>query len=230
MHLTTTQPTVLENNSLHIWLFSLHAWLSHSQQFLEAEEQQRAERFYFERHQRRFSTARTRVREILGLYLDQQPETLVFTYGKQGKPAVINDRNLHFNVSHTGDSGILAISSSPIGVDMEQYSGRPYSGIARQLFSEQEQQFLAALPPLAQPAFFFRIWALKEAFIKANGLGLSYPLQAITMPLQGTEPVLLEDHLHEKTWKILHFMPSIAFSAAFCCDPAINTFSLQTWV
>lgn len=229
MHFTTNTFPTLESQSLHLWLFSMTEWLQHSEQLLNPEEKTRAQRFYFERHRRRFATARTCVREILGTYLKQLPQEIAFTYEKHGKPALINNGNIHFNVSHTGDLGILAVSTHPVGVDMEQYSGRPYAGIAKQLFSEQEQSTLKMMPQATQAAFFFRIWALKEAFIKANGLGLSYPLQQITMPLAGTEPVLLEDSLHHQTWKIAHFMPYAAVSAAFCCHPSITEVSLQTW-
>jgi len=229
MHFTTTTSPTLESQSLHLWLFSMTNWLEHSEQLLNPEEKARAQRFYFERHRRRFSTARTFVREILGAYLKQSPQEITFTYEKNGKPVLINNENIHFNVSHTGDLGILAVSTQPVGVDMEQYSGRPYAGIAKQLFSEQEQNTLKMMHQAAQATFFFRIWAQKEAFIKANGLGLSYPLQQITMPLAGTEPVLLEDPLHQHTWKIAHFMPYVAVSAAFCCHPSITEVSLLTW-
>lgn len=230
MNFHPISPTSLDATSLHLWLFSLADWMPHSKLLLNEAEIQRAERFYFERHQRRFATARTRVREILGCYLDEAPENIIFTYEKHGKPCVINNRNLHFNVSHTGDWGILAVSLSPVGVDIEQYSGRSFIGIGENLFSETEQQALITQTPATQAALFFRIWALKEAFIKANGCGLSYPLQQITVPLYAQEPILLEDALHQQTWKIQHFMPLIAVSAAFCCDPAISNISLHTWM
>jgi 4'-phosphopantetheinyl transferase len=178
---------VLDPTGIDIWQFSLNETLAQSATILNADELSRAARFYFERHQRRFATARTRVREILGAYLGLPAATLEFTYNQYGKPEVINSQQLQFNVSHSGEIALLAIGKTfPLGVDLEQYSARPYIGIAKQLFSPTEQTLLKNSPSRLKPALFFHIWAQKEAFIKACGLGLSYPTETFTVPIHNT--------------------------------------------
>jgi 4'-phosphopantetheinyl transferase len=220
---------VLNASRIDIWQFLLHNHLPQSQTILSPDELARANRFYFERHQRRFATARTRVREILGAYLGIPAAKLEFTYATHGKPEVVNQQQLQFNLSHTGDIALLAIGKEwPLGIDIEQYSARPYTGIAGNLFTPVEQEYLKQAPIMAKPALFFRMWAQKEAFIKACGLGLSYPTQQFTVPAHAN-PAEIIDNLHQQTWKIHSFMPGIAMSAALCYHPSIQIIRKFAW-
>ena len=134
-----TQNCTLNESRIDLWQFSLEQELDGSYQLLNVDEKARADRFYFSRHKRRFSTARATMRIILSRYLNTAPERLEFIYNAQGKPDVVNSQKLQFNLSHTGDLAILAVGKGyPVGVDIEFYSARPYEGIAKSLFSMQE--------------------------------------------------------------------------------------------
>lgn len=75
---------------------------------------------------------------------------------------MINSQKLQFNISHTGEMAILAVGKTyPIGVDIERYSARPYEGIGKNLFSEQEYQELKKAHQSLKPALFF-IYGLKR--------------------------------------------------------------------
>ena len=64
-----------------------------------------------------------------------------------------------------------------LGVDVEQLRDNfDHDAIARRFFSEEEQRQLAALAPPERYYGFFRCWTRKEAYIKAQGTGLSLPL------------------------------------------------------
>ena len=63
---------------------------------------------------------------------------------------------------------------------------------------------------------FFNIWAQKEAFIKACGLGLSYPTQQFNVPPMPGEKIQIIDKIHQQTWQMISFMPEISCSAALC--------------
>jgi 4'-phosphopantetheinyl transferase len=197
----------------------LHA----AEYLLNSDEQSRADRFYFSKHKRRFTTARAAMRIILARYLNTSPERLEFTYNAQGKPSVVNSQKLQFNLSHTGEIAILAVGKGfPVGVDIEQYSARPYDGIAKTLFSETELYGLLKAPPSLKAALFFHVWAQKEAFIKASGLGLSYPTKEFTVPTTFPTKQLVEDPLHNMTWQLRSFMPKIACSGALCHHPVVR--------
>lgn len=214
---------VLHESRIDLWQFSLEQELPAVDQLLDSEELARANRFYFNKHKRRFATSRATMRIILARYLNTAPERLEFTYNAQGKPSVINSQKLQFNLSHTGDTAILAVGKSfSLGVDIEQYSARPYEGIAKTLFSEQEMAGLLKAPLSLKAALFFHVWAQKEAFIKACGLGLSYPTKEFTVPTAFPTKQLVDDPLHNTTWQLRSFMPKVACSGALCYHPTVR--------
>lgn len=218
-----TENCTLNESRIDLWQFSLEHELHVAEQLLNSDERSRGDRFYFSRHKRRFTTARATLRIILSRYLNIQPERLEFTYNAHGKPAVINSQKLQFNISHTGEIALLAVGKVyELGVDIEKYSARPYEGIAKNLFSEQEFEEFKKTPPALKPAVFFHVWAQKEAFIKASGLGLSYPTKEFNVPTRIPTKQLVDDPLHNTTWQLRSFMPEIGCSGALCYHPTIR--------
>lgn len=207
--------------TLDIWQFSLENPLKEEElSILSEDETLRASRFLFEKHQRRFSVARTRLRQILAQYIHQEPASLNFHYSTQGKPFLKSA--LQFNLSHSKDTALLAVCLDyPVGIDIEYYSSRPFIGIGQQLFSETENQTLETLPNMLKPLCFFHLWAQKEAVIKAVGTGLSYPTASISVPvLPPTQQVLIQT-IDGQTWKVDAFSPLLAARAAICYHPEI---------
>ncbi len=204
---------VLHESRIDLWQFSLHHEVHKTSFILNEEEMARANRFHFDKHKRRFATARATMRIILSRYLNCAPEHLEFTYNKQGKPSVVNSQKI----------ALLAVGKQfPVGVDVEHYSARPYEGIARTLFSPQECDDLSKAPRALKAALFFHIWSQKEAFIKVNGLGLSYPTQEFSVPTTVPTKQLVEDALHQTTWQLRSFMPQVACAGALCHHPTIR--------
>lgn len=218
-----THNCLLNESRIDLWQFSLKNEFGDASQLLNPEERARAARFYFERHQRRFTVARSMMRIILSRYLNTAPDRLEFTYSAHGKPEVINSQRLQFNLSHSGDLALLAVGKNhPLGVDIEYYSARPFEGIARSLFSESELAEFRKVPISLRPAVFFHIWSQKEAFIKACGLGLSYPTKEFNVPTMIPTKQLVDDPLHNMTWQLRSFMPEVACSGALCYHPTIR--------
>lgn len=220
----TLEHYTLEESQVDLYEFSLMHHHPEAHNILNTDELKRASRFYFEKHQRRFATARTTIKCILGNYLQIPAQSVNFSYNPQGKPALNHQTDLQFNLSHSSDMALLAVGKiHPLGVDIEQFSARPYQGLAGQLFSIEEQNALHSTPIPLKPWMFFHLWSQKEAFIKACGLGLSYPTQEITVAFDHAKPTTLFDTIHKTTWSMYPFMPSIAYAGALCCHPSINT-------
>lgn len=218
----TFSDCILQPQRIDIWEYPLNIYYAKANLLLSSEEALKAKRFYFERHQRRYTLAHSILRIILAHYAKLSPRTLQFSTESKGKPYLINHQKLQFNLSHSKDMALLAVGYEfPMGVDIEYYSERPYLGIGKILFSELEYHILKQSPPLLLPYLFFNIWTQKEAFIKACGLGLSYPTQTFNVPLS-YEPQSIEDALHHMTWEIQSFMPQIGCSAALCYDCSIE--------
>lgn len=214
----------LQKNRIDVWQFSLDEQPIGAMGLLNEEEQTRATRFIFERHQRRFTVARATLRTILATYLHTEPNSLTILYNHYGKPYIDSSTQIEFNLSHSGELALLAVGQSyPLGIDLEFFSARPYAGIAATLFSKTELTEFGKQPESLQPFRFFDIWAQKEAFIKACGMGLSYPTQDFSVPpLFATDNSII-DSLHNLCWKIKPFMPKIACAAALCYNPAVTT-------
>jgi 4'-phosphopantetheinyl transferase len=215
---------IVHESRIDLWQFSLKQELLNHDHLLSPDEQNRANRFHFPKHRRRFATCRGALRLILGRYLNLQPEFIEFTYGTHGKPSVIdNTQKIEFNLSHTEDIALLAVGKKfPIGIDIEQYSARPYEGIAKNSFSEEEYTRLRAAPTALKAALFFHIWSQKEAFIKVSGLGLAYPTREFSVPTTIPTKQLINDPIHNTTWLMQSFMPQVACSAALCYHPTIR--------
>lgn len=108
--------------------------------------------------------------------LDHQQ--LTYSYGANGKPYLSEVEDVYFNLSHSGDLVICAISSQEIGCDVERISDRD-SDIARRFFSPEEYELIAGQDTeTLRREMFFRLWTLKESFIKSTGMGMHLPMRA----------------------------------------------------
>jgi 4'-phosphopantetheinyl transferase len=138
---------------------------------------------------------RATLRRILSHYTGIAPAALAFTYNAFGKPALALDQNpasLEFNLSHTGDQALCAVTyGHAVGVDVEAIKELDYVQLAGTVFSAYEQATLQQLAPADQPLAFFNGWTRKEAYIKAHGKGLSMPLADFDVTLAPHEPVRL---------------------------------------
>src|SRR3990167_8036781 len=215
---------LLQADRVDVWQFPLHHSPTWAYVLLNPEEQHRANRYHFPKHQRRFTVAHAMLRLILSRYLKLKPSELAFTHNQYGKPSLINNPdNVQFNLSHSQDSALLAIGKHhELGVDLEYFSKRPLLGIANNVFSPAEIRSLTQLPVDAQPLAFFTIWAQKEAFIKAVGMGLAYPLKTFDVSTQPQKDSYLVDPLTKKTWRLISFMLEKTCAAALCVSPNVT--------
>lgn len=132
--------------------------------------------------------SRALLRHFIARELSSVPQKVVLANGKNGKPILL-DQSLHFNVSHSGDVLLFALSKSgPIGVDVEEWKTFDYILTARTVFSEAEQRSLSQLEGEEMKKAFFQGWVRKEAFIKAIGQGISFPLKELSVDLNSTIP------------------------------------------
>lgn len=184
---------------------------------LTPEEAVRCDRFYHHDDRARFLIARAMVRTMLSRYVPIPPEQWRFRIEDYGRPEVAEippgAPDLRFNLSHTRGLVACAVTvGRDIGVDVE-YIHRPLvHDIADRFFSPQEVADLRALPRSEQPVVFFDYWTLKEAYIKARGLGLALPLGQFTfLRPPGAAPVICfapELHDDAATWQFAQFWPT----------------------
>lgn len=180
---------------------------------LSEDELVRADRFVFARDRDRYIAGRARLRQILGQYLFQPADRIVFSYGPFGRPEVAG---VSFNLSHTGDLASLAVAQEiAIGVDIEVV--RPIDlAVAEAHFAPAEVQALMALSQSDQTAAFYRCWTRKEAYLKAIGTGLSTDLASFTVTMGPNEPSRLINCAGggAANWSLHDFTPAPGIAGA----------------
>jgi hypothetical protein len=119
---------MLTPDEIHIWRVELDVSepeLAQLRQTLSSDELARAARFHFERDQRRFTAGRGFLRALLATYLGQPPAALRFSYGVWGKPSLYPSSKLRFNLSHSHDLALYAVSiGRDVGIDVERFDAR----------------------------------------------------------------------------------------------------------
>lgn len=147
------------------------------QQVLTEDELQRAHRFRFEEHCRRFTVARANLRFTLAEYTGLKAKDIQLGKTEHGKPFIVSQQNpakVSFNLSHSHELAIVIVCrETDIGVDLEHLdTNRPFMDLARRYFNDNEVEYLRSVPAVAFHKAFYKIWTLKESWLKATGLGI----------------------------------------------------------
>lgn len=188
-HPSSARVRELPEGAVDVWFASLDGRLKDVRHVLSPDELDRASTFRFDRDRNRFAVGRARLRALLEQYTGRPAESIRFDYGPYGKP-VLNEGETTFNVSHSEDRAVFALSRGlEIGVDIEALAPRPSDrDVAERFFSPHEVRALVRLPLEQQGRAFLTCWTRKEAFIKAKGDGLSLSLQDFDVTLEPSAP------------------------------------------
>jgi 4'-phosphopantetheinyl transferase len=102
------------------------------------------------------------------------PESFVFGVEEYGKPFLLDEPGIHFNISHAGKYVVCAVSDTPVGIDVETTDHKGIMEVAKRYFTEDELLYVQSFQTkAAQQKAFSTIWTMKEAYIKRDGRGLS---------------------------------------------------------
>ncbi len=201
---------------------------------LEGRERARWERLRIEAKRRQFVAAQTALRTVLGRRTGLEPGEVRFGYGEHGKPYLPARPDLGFNMTHSGDRALIAVSdAADVGVDLE-YLGRdrPFLRLAQRYFSAPEHEWLAALPEDRHRRAFYRTWVLKEAYLKAVGTGLTFPPSGFTLELQAEQPRVLATELPGDTpggWSLRDLEIHRDYAAALCVRGMLERVDLRAF-
>lgn len=189
----------LERGEIHAWHVSTENHLSSlnaCRAILSADEIERAERFRFDTDRERFVIAHGILREILSAYTATPAVSLRFVTGAHGKPALDGGSEIRFNLSHAGNQVFYAVTlDREVGIDVERIRpDRDHAAIAQRFFSPEERHCIETLTGEAQAQLFFRLWTRKEAYLKAQGTGISEGLGSFSAAFTGGPPFELRGH------------------------------------
>ena len=228
-----------ERGTVHVWQLrcsAAQAVRSQWQTWLSPDEQARLNQYRRAADRDRFLCSRGGLRYLLASYLQQPPARLQLRYGAQGRPALASASvPLHFNVAHSGDWVIWAFSRCRwIVVDVEVLQPRQRLRSLIQKCLTPKEQAAIAQEPTTQLAQFLSMWTVKEAHLKAVGLGLSYPLQNVQVALQPTPTLVCPAQVSiygATAWYVDVWQPDPAAIAALCVGQSpckVELFNLTT--
>ena len=181
-----------------------------------------------------FVAARGLLRTLLGRYLGRPPQSFRFRSGPTGKPYLDGvEPPFYFNVSHSGDVGLLAFATcGEVGIDVERF--RLFNnvlGIAQRWFRPPEVALLKTLDAAAQLQAFFRAWTLKEAMLKASGIGLGHGLARVEVTLAPDDPprvvYIEEQEGEEPSWSLCQLFPVPGYMGAVALR--YHDYRLRCW-
>jgi len=180
----------LDSGTIRVWRVELDPLgdaFEYFHSLLNARERQRAVRLKRPTHQRRWIISRALLRILVGAYLGRRAETVAFSYGSLGKPGVPPDAGgseLGFNNTDCGGVGLYAFARDrQLGIDMEHWPRRVRSErIVRRRFAASEAApILGAASDDERDRRFLACWTRKEAFGKALGVGIRYPMREFSL-------------------------------------------------
>lgn len=112
-----------------------------------------------------------------------------YGFGEVGKPYIKsvckdadsfanNIKNIHFNISHSGDYAVCVVSDREVGIDIQKIE-KPNLQVAKRFFAKKEYEYILNQPDeKSKTEAFYRIWTLKESFVKAVGVGINLPFDS----------------------------------------------------
>jgi 4'-phosphopantetheinyl transferase len=232
----------LEQGQVDVWLTSLSGIGDHLlrryEKLMSDDEHARWRRFLVQHAQLQHLVARALIRTTLSRYFDLPPQSWQFAANRYGRPHVTEPRQfrpVRFNLSHTSGLVVCAVAKArAIGIDVENVRrATEFADLAPRVFSPIELSTFRKTAPEMQREVFFSFWTLKEAYIKARGMGLSLALDGFSFDLAGPSPRV---HFTERCpddserWQFRQYAPTadhrMAIAVAGVKDPAVR----QRWV
>ncbi len=184
------------------------------------------------RYPTRDAASASPLRGILAGYLGTAPVDVEIATGPKGKPALASSASgFHFNVSHSGDWGLIAVARSDVGVDVEQVRPRRASArLADRFLTAGERSLLESRAASHGEAGFFMIWSRKEAYLKAVGVGLSVPFSGVDSSLDRLPELDADGHQLEGSspWIVQEFFVDVRHPATVVLRSAQISLSCLT--
>ncbi len=136
-------------------------------------------------------------------------------HGPHGKPYLASHPRLHFNLSHSHERVLCAVSACEVGCDVEYRNGDRI-GVATRFFTEDEQAFLEkAATDEEKTRRFYRLWTLKESYVKALGEGMTRPMRSFSVAPDENGAITLQPPT-DPSWHFHEYMGETDYAIAVC--------------
>lgn len=191
---TRPTPPDLPVTEAHVWAASLEIGanvLAECESLLSAEERSRALALRNADLRRKYVVSHGALRILLGQYVGDRPQNLMFATAPDGKPQLCKrhdnpeNESIRFNLAHSGELALVAVARGlEVGIDCERLREvNEFERLAERYFHPAETKELLAAPPAGRLLNFLRCWTAKEAVLKACGTGIGEALPLLHIPL-----------------------------------------------
>jgi len=233
------------DTEVHVWYLltdkeHVAEWLDAVEAVLSAEELSKYRAIRHPKSRQSYLTAHAMLRSVLSKYVDRPALEWQFTRGEHGKPSLsqVGDLpDIRFNLTHTEGLCACVVSlSGDCGIDVERHDAvHRFEAVSQRMFADEESRFL--LDHDFDAAMFYRLWTLREAYVKALGLGLVGSTKDFYFQLDGRlESARLVHRLatgENERWSFRLFEPvpgyqlSVAFEAPLDASVSLSKFSFD---
>ncbi len=178
----------MSNNNVQLWqgrVLTEESPYDDNWRLLDDAEKNRAMRIQHETKHKEYVHIHAQVRCLLAKLLNQNPEAIIINRSPQGKPYLAEYTHISFNLSHSHEYYLLAISENcNLGVDIEFCKLKHnISGLVDKCFAANERDYWYLLSEYEQHRFFYECWTRKEAFVKAIGRGIALGLDQVILDI-----------------------------------------------
>lgn len=144
-----------------------------------------------------------------------------------GKPFLKGLEWFHFNISHSEDLVMVAVSENRIGCDIEKWTEIDLD-IAKKFFFREEYENIAAVTASEERnELFFRYWTLKESFMKATGLGMKLPLDSFSIII-GKNGAAVRQNVDTKNYDFAETGAFTGYKCALCVAGKLGEMQVET--
>ena len=149
--------------------------------------------------------------------------SIEYEIGNWGKPALKYHPEIHFSLSHSGDYAICSIGDRPVGNDIE-YVKQGRLKVADRFFAKEEQDWLyAAADEQEQTKRMFRIWTMKESFMKVTGRGMSLPLMDFAIHVdEENERIRVRHKVDARDYHMKEYDEIDCYCVSVCCQESLD--------
>lgn len=175
---------------------------------------------------KKFTDKKDKIRSVIGEILIRtiieeelcygESKDIKFEKNKYGKPYIKEYPQFNFNISHSEDIVVGASDNQPIGIDIEKVKTINYEGIARGFFTESEFNYIIKDSLYDKLERFYKIWTLKESYIKCCGQGLSLPLKSFSIDIDDCDNIKMSINNENKEYKFKSFNIELNYKLAVC--------------
>ncbi len=157
--------------------------------FVSIERREKINKFMRKEDADRSLVADILVRHALIENMKIKNEDISFDYNTYGKPYFAHNPPIYFNLSHSGNWVVCAISEHEVGIDVEKIVEIDLD-IAKSFFAKKEYSDLMEKDASKKKEYFYVLWTLKESYIKARGRGLSLDLRSFSISVNDNNIIL----------------------------------------